>query len=145
MSNKIGHQVIVCNKDAQRLAVLEVGDIPKGDDWCFHAAAVFGKWMLDNLGNKMLAAHVAGGNYIVWVESVLKTEIMGNQVWAFTNPAGQSILSDLREGFLSSRDMGAIDAPSCLPSGSTIENVIVGTKSGSDGRYIIGGLIERPD
>ena len=67
MRNENLHRVVVCNRSAQRLAVLDVETKPT-DNWVEHCSVVFGKWMLDNPGHEMLQSHVANGAMTVWVK-----------------------------------------------------------------------------
>lgn len=60
------HQLIVCTTDAKRLAVVDVPTKPS-DRWVDHCAVVFGKWLLDHPGHRVMDARPANGNFVVWV------------------------------------------------------------------------------
>jgi hypothetical protein len=138
------HHVIICTKGAKRIDLFEVITNPS-DNWVEHCAVEFGKWMLDNPGYTLLSSHVSNGNFTVWVDFEMKKIQIEDQVWAYTNPRGQAILSDLRteDGFYCFQSMGAIDAPEFIATGGSMENIIEGSVSGSDGRYVIGGAVHR--
>ena len=67
MRNENQHHVVVCTTDARRLAVLDFETKP-GDRWNEHGAVVFGKWMIDNPGHRLLDARFENGRMITWVE-----------------------------------------------------------------------------
>lgn len=68
----------------------------------------------------------------------MKTKIIKDQQWAMT---GNYECFCLREGFYIHCDVSAIDAPSYVPSGSTVENIVAGVDGTEDTRAVIGGLV----
>ncbi len=66
MRNENLHQVVVVGTDSKRIFVTEVETSP-GDNWAAHCAVVFGKWMHDNHGYKLMNTNLANGTLTAWV------------------------------------------------------------------------------
>lgn len=65
MRNENLHQVVICNTQAKRLAVIDF-ETPVGEDWGAQAKSIAFAWMSDH-DEPHLQHHFANGVMTVWV------------------------------------------------------------------------------